>query len=401
MAVSYVGVTSGSTAGGTSNSLVTTLPSGWAAGDVAVLVGHLSGGSLNMTTPSGWSVLPGPSWPVTESTNSRMYGWYRVLQAGDSAPTIAVNGAMTGGWELLVLTGASTVAQAATATASGTSVTLPTLTGVLAGSALVESAHVRVASGTIPGNLSPDAAYTEVVDQATSRITSSANVRMHGSYRLVGSAGSYGGESVGSDVTGSMVGVLVEVTAASSDATVAPDGLSAPVAVGSPSVDGSLAVAPDGVAISAAVGSPTVDGSLTTAPAGLTVPVALGSPGASWASSAAPDGLAATVSVGGPAAVWSTAVAPDGLFVPLAVGDPAVLGAVVSPDGLVVPLALGAPAVTWAAQLAPDGLTVPVEVAAPSVSVPGQRVVRPFSGSTARPAAGVVSRPGAGVVVRP
>ncbi|MEU1810954.1 hypothetical protein [Micromonospora aurantiaca (nom. illeg.)] len=225
MAVSLVGTpTSGNTAAGTSNTLVTTLPSGWAAGDVAVLVGHLSGGTLNMSTPAGWTPLPGSSWPVTEGSSSRMYAWSRVLQSGDSAPTIAINGAMTGGWSMTAFRDGSGVAQAATSTASGTAVTLPTLAGVGAGSALLAAAHVRVASGAIPTNLSPDAAYTEVVDQATGRITSSANLRMEAAYRLTSSAGSYGGDAVTSDVTGSMVGVLVEVASASQaytgDATV-------------------------------------------------------------------------------------------------------------------------------------------------------------------------------------
>ncbi|MEU4367548.1 hypothetical protein [Micromonospora chersina] len=359
MAVTVVGTpTSNNTAAGTSNSLVTTLPAGWAAGDLAVLVGHLSGGSLNMTTPSGWTALPGGPWPVTEGAASRMYAWYRVLQAGDTAPTIAVNGAMTGGWEMVVVRDAAGVAQAATATASGTSVSLPTLTGVLAGSALVAVAHCRVASGTIPTGLSPAAAYTEVVDHATSRITSSANVRMDASYRVVGSAGSYGGEAITSDVTGSMVGLLVEVTAASVDATVAPDGLTVPVTLGSPAVDGTLTAAPDGLAL----------------------PIAVGSPAADWATTATPDGLPVPVAVGTPAADWTTTA---------------------TPDGLPVPVAVGAPTVDWSATVAPDGLVVPVAVGAPSTVEPGQVVHRPASGATARPSNGLVARPQTGVIARP
>ncbi|MGC4891083.1 hypothetical protein ACLQ2W_28425 [Micromonospora sp. DT227] len=417
MAVSFVGVsTPGNTAAGTSNSLVTTLPSGWAAGDLAVLVGHLSGGSLNMSTPAGWTLLPGVSWPVTEGANSRAYGWYRVLQAGDTAPTISINGAMTGGWTMTAYRDASGVAQAATATASGTSVTLPTLTGVAAGSALVEAAHVRVASGTIPTNLSPNVAYTEVIDHATSRSTGSANVRMHAAYRLIGSAGSYGGETVGSDVTGSMVGVLVELTAASVGATVAPSGLPVPAAVGSPAVSAALTSAPAGVSVPATVGAPAVSGALVAGPAGVTVPVAVGSPGASWATSAAPPGLSVPVAPGSPAAGWagsaapagltvpaaagspsvgwSATVAPAGLTVPVAPGSPSLLGVVPSPDGLTVPISVGSPAAGWALPLAPDGVALPVNIGAPAVGwsttlAPGGLTAAVQTGSPAVGAAAV------------
>ncbi|WP_174526352.1 hypothetical protein [Micromonospora maritima] len=386
-----------------------------------MLVGHVSGGTLNMSTPAGWTALPG-SWPVTEGSASRMYGWSRVLQAGDSAPTISNNGSVTGGWEIVVFRDASSVAQAATATASGTSVTLPTLSGVGAGSALAAVAHVRVASGTIPTNLSPNAAYTEVVDQATSRVTSSANVRMGAAYRLIGSAGAYGGEGVGSDVTGSMIGVLVELAAASVDATVAPDGMSAPVAVGAPGVDGTLVTAPGGVAVPTSVGSPAVDGSLSVSPGGVSAPVALGSPGVSWALSVAPDGVSVSAAVGAPAAGWSAvsapdglsvavvtggpavgwsgAVAPDGVSAPVVLGDPVLLGAILNPAGVVVPVEVGVPAVVWAGEVSPDGLDVPVFVGAAGVSMPGLRVPRPDAGAVARPAA-VLARPSGGVVTRP
>ncbi|MDG4799047.1 hypothetical protein [Micromonospora sp. WMMD980] len=371
MAVSLVGTpSSGNTAAGTSNSLPTSLPSGWAAGDVAILVGHLSGGSLNMSTPAGWTSLPGVSWPVTESTSSRMYAWYRVLQSGDSAPTISINGAMTGGWELLVFRDASGVAQAATATASGTAATLPTLTGVLAGSAVVEAAHVRVTSGTIPTGLTPNVAYTEVIDHATSRSTGSANVRMNASYRLIGSAGSYGGEQVTSDVTGSMVAVLVELAAASVDATVAPAGVSVPAEVGSPSVDGTLAAGPTGLTVAASLGSPSVDGAVGVTPGGVSLPVAVGLPGASWAVEAAPAGVLVSVTFGAPG-ILGAGASSDELLVPAEVGSPSVLWAAdVVPDGLATDVEVGAPDLAWSVEVALDGVDVSVEVGEPSLAAP-------------------------------
>lgn len=214
MAVAYVGVTSGNSGSATSTSFATSLPAGWAAGDVAVLVGHVSGVALTMGTPAGWTLLSGVTWPVAEDAASRLYAWSRVLQAGDVAPTITNSGSVTGGWECTAWRGATGVAQVAAATSSATSVTLPTLTGVGAGSALLVGAHCRVPSGTIPTDLTPDPVYAEAVDHATSRVTSAANVRMAAAYRTTSTAGSYGGETVTSTTSGSMIGLLIEVTPA-------------------------------------------------------------------------------------------------------------------------------------------------------------------------------------------
>lgn len=217
MAITQVGTaTFGNTAAGTTTSpIATSFPTGWQAGDIAVLIGHVSGVALTLSPSTGWPAAPG-TWPVAEGSNSRMWMWGRTLQAGDTPPTLTPSGAITCGWTLVVLRGAASIVQAAAAVVAGTALTLPPLTGVAAGSALVEAAHSRVASGTIPSNLTPAAAYTEVADHATSRVTSSANLRAHASLRVVDVAGSYGGEQVTSDVTGSMIGALVEVTAATS-----------------------------------------------------------------------------------------------------------------------------------------------------------------------------------------
>ncbi|MEU1761675.1 hypothetical protein [Micromonospora sp. NPDC005652] len=300
MAVSIVGVTSGNTAAGTSSSLATSYPSGWQADDVVVLIAGLSGVALTMSTPSGFTALPGPSWPVAEGSNSRMFAWSRTLQAGDSEPTISVSGAMTGGWVAVVLRGTASVSQAAVATASGTSVTMPTLSGVAAGSGLVAAAHCRVASGTIPTNLTFNVAYTEQSDAATSRSTSSANVRTAAATRTAATAGSYGGETVTSDITGSVIGLLLEVTAANVDETVTPDGLTVPVALGSPAASWATTATPDGVAVAVEVGEPEVTWAAPAAPDGLSVPVQLGEPTASWTAAVTPDGITVPVQLGAP-----------------------------------------------------------------------------------------------------
>ncbi|MGW1057620.1 hypothetical protein [Micromonospora rubida] len=357
MAVTIVGVTSGTSGAATSTSFVTTFPSGWQAGDQALLIEHVSGSALSGSPSAGWTAPSGPTWPAQDGSASRLYAWARTLQTGDSPPTLTNTGSVTGGWMLIVARGTSGIAQAAAATASGTSVTLPTLTGVAAGSGLLAAAHCRVASGTIPTDLTWAAGYTELADVATSRATTNANVRTACASRVVGGSGSYGGEQVTSDVTGSMIGLLVEVTAAG-DPGVAPDGVTVPVAVGAPAVDPALPVSPDGTAVPVAVGAPTV----------------------SWSVTVAPDGLAVPVAVGAPTVAWSATVAPDGLAVPVAVGEPAV---------------------TFPMAVTPDGIEIPVAVGAPTVQQPSTTVVRPIGGPVTRPGGPVVARPNTGVVVRP
>ncbi|MFJ1539295.1 hypothetical protein ACIODS_12200 [Micromonospora chalcea] len=214
MAVTPVGTpTSGSTAAGTSNTLTITLPDGWQAGDRALLVVHISGGSLTATTPDGWDPLDGVTWPITEGSNSRLYGWTRTLQAGDAGFNLGISGAATATWSLSCWRGSAGTPRAVTSTAAASPLALPTLTGVGAGSALVAAAHARVGSGTIPGTLGWTT-YTPTVDVATSRATGSANVRAGLAHRITATAGSYGGEQVTADQPASMIGLLVELASA-------------------------------------------------------------------------------------------------------------------------------------------------------------------------------------------
>ncbi|MFI7073569.1 hypothetical protein [Micromonospora sediminicola] len=220
MPVAIVGApTADNTGTATSTTFTITLPSGWQAGDRALLVVHISGGSLTATTPTGWDLLDGVTWPVNEGSSSRLYAWTRVLQSGDGGFSLGLSGSVTGGWSMSCWRGAGTIAQAVPSTAAASPLTLASLAGVGAGSALVAAAHARVSSGTIPGSLGWDGVYTTPPDQATSRSTGSANVRMGVAYRTVSTAGAYGGEQVTADQPASMVGLLVEVTSASSTVT--------------------------------------------------------------------------------------------------------------------------------------------------------------------------------------
>ena len=62
------------------------LPASFAAGDFAVLFTY--GDSGTQTVSSGWTALTGS--PFAGPGNEKVYVWYRVMQAGDSAPTVTV-----------------------------------------------------------------------------------------------------------------------------------------------------------------------------------------------------------------------------------------------------------------------------------------------------------------------
>lgn len=216
MAVSFVAASGGNSGALTATSFATALPTGWAANDVAVLTGHLRGAALTMATPAGWTPIPGITFPVSQASNSRAYGWYRVLQPGDTAPTISNSGAVTGGWSMQAFRGANPsapIGQAGTGVGSATTVVLATLAGVLAGSMLAVGVHAGVSSGAFPTSITPGGGYTESVEHGTSRSTANSNQRMAAAYRLIASAGSYGGETFTADISLSMIALVVEVVA--------------------------------------------------------------------------------------------------------------------------------------------------------------------------------------------
>lgn len=102
---------------------------------------------------------------------------------------------------------------------------------------------------------------------------------------------------------------------------IAPDGISVPVTLGQPTVDGGQAVAPDGITVPVTLGQPMVSGDATVAPDGITIPVSLGEP---------------TLTESG-----DGSVAPDGITIPVTLGTPTVTQ-VIPPSPLGVDLALQA-----------------------------------------------------------
>lgn len=330
MALTRVAASGGDSGSGTTSSFAVAWEGGFTpqAGDVAVISGHVSATSLTMSITAGWTDLPSVTWPYNISTTSRLYGWYKVLSAGESPPTITGSGAITGGWSCQVYRGAaaSPIGQvAASGTDSVTSLALGTLTGVLAGSALAAHVHARVQNTTIPTGITPDADYTETVDHVTSRPSTSANVAMSASNREGVAAGNYSGDtfSVTNSVASSMGAVVVEILAGATTQNLTAAGVGSGGAFGAATLSpGAVGVTATGVETGLAFGAATLAaGPVTVAAASLSTGEAFGaaqlSPGAvGVAASALPSGEAfgaASVALG-PVGLTATGVGPGEAF---------------------------------------------------------------------------------------
>jgi hypothetical protein len=227
--VSYVGVATDDSGTGTQTEFDPGWPAGYTPtdGDDGILFLHFGGNSLTATDPTDWTDWPGVTNPITEGTASRAYAWYRRITSADSAPTITVSGSATGVATLVIVSGGATagggaqIGQNSSDTASGTTIDLPTLTGVLEGSMVVAFVSARVPSGTaIPSGITPDADYTERSDVATSRNTgTSQNVRTSANTRAVSADATLSGDTFTTDQTSSLIAFAVEVLADGGSAT--------------------------------------------------------------------------------------------------------------------------------------------------------------------------------------
>jgi hypothetical protein len=83
----YTLVNKGAEIDGSSGTLVVPMPSGWAAGNLGLIRADGRNNADTITTPSGWQLLS----PNSIVTWSAIFG--RILQAGDTAPSVVWSGA--------------------------------------------------------------------------------------------------------------------------------------------------------------------------------------------------------------------------------------------------------------------------------------------------------------------
>lgn len=87
MALTYRGRGTVTNQGTTGTGGSIALPSGWAENDICFMFVTRASGTAPSTSPSGWTLLGSANWNWATSHYSWLY--YRVMQSGDSAPTIS------------------------------------------------------------------------------------------------------------------------------------------------------------------------------------------------------------------------------------------------------------------------------------------------------------------------
>lgn len=73
-------VTNDTVSGGATTTGTITLPTGLGANDISIILAYeqLSAGSLGATNPTGWTAIPGFTFPIAGSGNGGMVGWYKI-----------------------------------------------------------------------------------------------------------------------------------------------------------------------------------------------------------------------------------------------------------------------------------------------------------------------------------
>lgn len=156
------------------------LPAGWQPGDTVFLYSQVTvSGSANTTAPAGWTRAVG-DFTSASSASAHQAVWYRVMQAGDTAPSVP-EPASRYAWSTVAVQGANTTTPLdvtpTTDTNSGVAyadVRAPSITPATPGSLLLTAHGVRNGTNSATTSFTPPAGTTELGD-ATSNIAAKSN----------------------------------------------------------------------------------------------------------------------------------------------------------------------------------------------------------------------------------
>lgn len=91
--VQYRGVTASMGADANNAAVSPALPTGWAVGDLHLLIGHFSTAAGSLATPDGWTLIK----TLTASRDkNKNYFYTRIARTGDTAPTLTPSGGSAG-----------------------------------------------------------------------------------------------------------------------------------------------------------------------------------------------------------------------------------------------------------------------------------------------------------------
>ncbi|MBX7443754.1 MULTISPECIES: hypothetical protein [unclassified Arthrobacter] len=163
-----------------SGSYTPTLPAGWQPGDTVFLFSQVTvSGSANVTTPAGWTRAIA-DFTSASSASAHQAVWYRVMQSGDTAPSVP-EPASRYAWATVAVQGANTTTPLdvtpATDTNSGVAypdVRAPSVTPVTAGALLLTAHGVRNGTNSATTSFTAPAGTSELGD-VSSNIAAKSN----------------------------------------------------------------------------------------------------------------------------------------------------------------------------------------------------------------------------------
>ncbi|CAN7460700.1 hypothetical protein LJR078_003162 [Arthrobacter sp. LjRoot78] len=163
-----------------SGSYTPTLPAGWQPGDTVFLFSQVTvSGSANSTTPAGWTRAIA-DFTSAGSTSAHQAVWYRVMQSGDTAPSVPEPTSRYA-WATVAVQGADPTTPLdvtpSTDTNSGVAypnVRAPSVTPVTPGALLLTAHGVRNGTNSATTTFTPPLGTAEVGD-VTSSIASKSN----------------------------------------------------------------------------------------------------------------------------------------------------------------------------------------------------------------------------------
>ena len=156
------------------------LPAGWQPGDTVFLYSQITSSSAaNSTAPAGWTRAVA-DFTSAGSASAHQAVWYRVMQSGDTAPSVSEPAARYA-WSTVAVQGANTTTPLdvipTTDTNSGVAypdVRAPSITPVTPGALLLTAHGVRNGTNSATTSFTPASGTTELGD-ATSNIASKSN----------------------------------------------------------------------------------------------------------------------------------------------------------------------------------------------------------------------------------
>lgn len=360
-----------------------------AATVAATLTSPATAGNLILVVVGADAYASTPPTGFTESTGCKLqtnlghYVWWKVAVGGETSVSYTIGSVATSVWEIFEISGLTASPydiSNGTFLASGASTfTTPSITPTAGERLIVASMGGSTSAANFTGLSAWLNSFTEQNDTMNTKASGTRDII--GMATLSATADGLTGYSSGATYSPNATartGIIIAFKVLAAGPSIAPTGVSVPIALGSPTADWSTTAGPDGLSLPVTLGAPIV-GAASVDPGGITVPVG----------------------VGDPTLTWSATVAPDGISAPVALGSPIIGAAPVAPDGLSVPVTLGSPSLAWSGAVSPDGIGVPVVIGAPSLNIPGAFVTRPNTGGVVRPGTGTVARPSTGSVTRP